>query len=131
MFWLKGRKPDPVIGEIASALRDLKDAFEAPLAVTPEPEETSLGLVERLDSLENRFEELRGTCLRHLQSASQRLKLAERKEEEMELGDEGATNPLVPAPEYSVENAPSSQGYTDNLRWAADQLRARGEAPII
>lgn len=40
-------------------------------------------LRQRIDTIELRFEALRVECLRHVQSASQRLKLVERKEEQL------------------------------------------------
>lgn len=126
MFWRQKTKNDSVLAEVATALRDVRDAIEAPPAPVEEPDSTSIQLVERLDSIENRFEELRGVCLRHLQSASQRLKLAEKKESDAEFDDDTPMQLPIPAP--VSDNA--TNDVTD-LQWAAQKIRERGESAII
>ena len=123
MFPFSKHKPDPLVTDLAAELRLLREAITAPAEDTEEPILTPVGLVERLDSLENRFEELRGTCLRHLQSASQRLKLAESKEDDLE-GTNGVA-PLLPLPNATPEKQMTP------LEYAAQALRDRGESPIL
>lgn len=129
MGWFRGRR-DSALNDVAAEMRNLRDLLETRSALQDNgatQQTADSDLVLRLESLEGRFEELRGQCLRHLQMASQRLKLAERKEEEMEdagelePGGNGAqmTFPMQPEPEPQ-----------DDMEWARAQLRARGETPI-
>lgn len=129
MRWFR-RKRDSALNDVATELKTLRDFLETSMRVAdqvaaPSPSESDLVL--RIESLEGRFEELRGQCLRHLQSASQRLKLAERKEEELE--DEGQ----LPAPlngnqlQLPVAEQPEE---LSELDWARRQLLARGETPV-
>jgi hypothetical protein len=126
MNWFGFGKKDSFSSELVTELRALRESIEADPVEMPDSDSTPLQLLERLDSLENRFEELRGMCLRQLQSASQRLKLAERKEESFE--DE-PTPTVQPAQFPAREMAQPDP--TSDLEWAAAQIRARGEQPIL
>lgn len=116
------RKPDPLIAQMAVTLDRLTSAVSRPDVSSDDLKETPYPLLERLDSLENRFEELRGTCLRHLQSASQRLKLVEQKEEQIE--DEGGVTPQLP--NIQTESAEES-----DLEYASRLLRGQGVQPLL
>tara|TARA_B100001123_G_C15324682_1_gene1029111 strand:+ start:2406 stop:2657 length:252 start_codon:yes stop_codon:yes gene_type:complete len=83
-----------------------------------------------MESLENRFEELRGMCLRHVQSASQRLKRAEDLHGERELNGEDMVGAPVPPPPPDSNGVAPEDDISD-LQWGVQQLRARGESAII
>jgi hypothetical protein len=125
MFGLRSQKPDPTLTKVALVLERLEGAMEAAGDGKPDSETTSIQLVERVDSLENRFEELRGTVLRHLQSASQRLKKVQDLSDD--LDDEQPQTLPIPfdqGPEAEVS------GPENDLAWAADQMRKNGISPI-
>lgn len=128
MFWKRKQKPDPLLSEVVSTLSHLSQAIEGLRPVQEESAPTSLGLAERQDSLENRFEELRGTCLRHLQSASQRLARADQLHEEME--DEGELPTTVPIQQPIPEEHDPVNGLSD-LEFVKEKIRAGGGQPII
>ena len=129
MNWPGFRKPDPLLTKIGITLEHLEAAISAPVDDRPDPDPTSIQLVERVDSLENRFEELRGTVLRHLQSASQRLKRQQDLQDDIEE-EQPSTLPIqfdaAENPENDVTNGPA-----DDLQWAISQMRKRGESAII
>lgn len=129
MTWLRSRKPDPLLTKIALTLEHLESAIVAPTDEKPDSDPTSIQLVERVDSLENRFEELRGTVLRHLQSASQRLKRQQDLQDDVEE-EAPTTVPIQYDPPENGEvgdvNSPES-----DLKWAVEQMRKRGEQAII
>lgn len=126
MWRFKKRQDGSITTDLITEMRLLRESVQpAPEAVT-DSVVTPGEVLERLDTLENRFEELRGTCLRHLQSASQRLKLAERKEEAMELDED--SQPLMP---LASPLAPSDNGVETPLQAAARKVRASGEQAII
>jgi len=60
-------------------------------------------LLERVEALERRMEQVHGECLRFLQSASQRLKRAEDAERRMGEDDDGAGGPPRIPPEVQRE----------------------------
>jgi len=122
MLSLFKRKPDPLLAQMAVAIERLTVARAPSDEPMIDPKETVFALIERQDSIENRFEELRGTVLRHLQMSSQRLNMAERKEEEAE--DEG-----LPLPQLPGVIAPSNETEND-LAYATRVLRENGISPI-
>jgi len=129
MFWSKRKNPEPVSTELVDACR----AINEKLSKLSEPDDdlatTSYAVVERMESLENRFEELRGMCLRHVQSASQRLKRAEDLTEEREFNGDPPSE-ISEAPPMHSENGVSDDEISD-LQWGVQQLRARGQSAII
>ena len=129
MKWLGSRKPDPIISDVVTELRALREAFASETAPESDSGPTSIQLVERMDSLENRFEELRGTCLRHLQSASQRMKRAEDLADIMD--DDAPDSQPVPVPLVTPNGQPEQPEGEDDLRWAQEMIRARGTDPIV
>ena len=128
MFWTRNRKPDPLLSDVVSTLAHLSQAIEGLRPAAEESAPTSLGLAERQDSLENRFEELRGTCLRHLQSASQRLARADQLHEEME--DEGELPTTVPV-QHEIPQEPDPANGMSDLEFVKEKIRAGGGMPII
>jgi hypothetical protein len=129
MRWFRG-KGDSALNDVAGELKTLRDLLETQVRLQDQvapPLASESDYVLRLESLEGRFEELRGQCLRHLQSASQRLKLAERKEEELEDAGE------LPAPfngnqmQLPVEEVEEA---VSDLDWARRQLLSVGETPV-
>jgi len=129
MFWRRSRKPDPLLTKVLLTLEHLQTAIAVPTNEKQEPDPTSIQLVERVDSLENRFEELRGTVLRHLQSASQRLKRQQDLQDDIEE-EQPPTLPIQFDPQENMEND-DSHSPSDDLQWAIAQMRKRGEQPIV
>ena len=129
MKWLGSRKPDPIITDVVTELRALREAFASETAPEAASGPTSIQLVERMDSLENRFEELRGTCLRHLQSASQRMKRAEDLADIID--DDAPDSQPVTVPLVTPNGQPEQPEGEDDLRWAQEMIRARGTDPIV
>ena len=78
----------------------------------------------RVEQLELSNEQLREECLRHLRKASQRLKRAEEIADDNEL--EESTIPTA-MPQLPLQ-APELED--DDMSWARQQIRARGETPI-
>lgn len=123
-MWPFQRKRDPILTDLLAELKAIRDLKET----QSEPNSLQFGsdaVLLRLESLEGRFEELRGQCLRHLQSASQRLKLAERKEEELEGEvDLAPGNGQMPLP------LPQQEAPISDMEWARRELFKRGELPV-
>lgn len=129
-MWPFSRRPDSALKDVAAELKGLRDflstrdTLEEPARIAAEPDSD---LILRLESLEGRFEELRGQCLRHLQSASQRLKLAERKEEELEDAGE---MPVPPNGSQITLPIPEDAEPVSDLEWARREMMRRGETPV-
>lgn len=129
MKFLQRQKSDPVTSDLVNALQAIHEKLDNISEPQEELPTTSFAVVERMESLENRFEELRGMCLRHVQSASQRLKRAEEVSGERELNGDGPieASPIPPMPE---ENGVHDEEISD-LQWGVQQLRARGQSAVI
>ena len=131
MKWPWQRKSDSLVSDVASALRSLDERLDQISQPERDLPTTSFAMVERMESLENRFEELRGMCLRHVQSASQRLKRAEDMHGERELnGEDMAVGAAIP-PLPPETNGTAAEDEVSDLQWGVQQLRARGESAII
>lgn len=83
-------------------------------------------ILERLESLETRFERLHQDSLRYLQQGAQRHKRAEQLLEDQQSADEmdgppETAQPVLPFPEQEEQT---------DMAWAADQIRKRGETPL-
>lgn len=130
--WLKrksGVEFDPgalasaVATEVAGALLDLrKDSGGTGNGEAAAPAQ----LVARVEACELRVEQLAEQVLRHLQMASQRLKLAERKEKALADLDE-EEEPSRPQMQLPLQEPPADE---DDFSWARKQLRARGIDPM-
>jgi len=126
-FFSRNPKTDPEPDPVALAMIQKLDQLTTMLAPDPDLKETSgsLGqLKNQVDELEMRFETLKTQCLRHLQSASQRLKRAQ----ELEEIDEPEEN--RPAAELPAELQNQEAEEQSDFAWAEQQLRAQGIQPI-
>tara|TARA_Y100001973_G_C5184726_1_gene327085 strand:+ start:1561 stop:1938 length:378 start_codon:yes stop_codon:yes gene_type:complete len=111
---------------VKDALAQVLDRLDRPEPVQEDFDGTSAHVSDlrlRVEQLELSNEQLREECLRHLRKASQRLKRAEQVAEDEQLDDESTPQQLaqLPFPEQADQ---------DDLSWARDQIRRRGDVPI-
>jgi hypothetical protein len=92
------------------------------------PPEPVQGLVSRIEELELRMERLHKDALRYLQQGSTRHKRAEQM---LEAAGEEAEDAIPPQASIDFPTVTDEQPVENDLAWAAQELKKRGEVPVI
>jgi chromosome segregation ATPase len=119
-FWKRSSELTPLTEALNGVIDELQ-AKHLPAESQSSTSERLRDIETTVEGLELRFEQLKEECLRHLQRGSQRLKRAQQLTEEIEEEGPRAPSPQLPFPE---------EAEMDDVQWAQDQIRKRGEAPI-
>jgi hypothetical protein len=94
---------------------------------TPRQPEDPAGVVERVETLERRFERLHKDCLRYLQQGGQTWKrIQDRAENEEEDYQE-----VERQSQQVMSNSSEPEEIDSDLDWAKQQMILKGETPII
>jgi hypothetical protein len=125
--WLQRSRENLTRDVVSSLKTELSDLVESSQGSSGVDDGSVLQLVARVDALEGRFEELRLMCLRHLQSASQRLAKAEQLQEP---GDDDPSEQIeMPMPAAEVGNGAAVP--ESDLDLAYRLVREAGEDPMM
>jgi hypothetical protein len=126
-FSKKSTKTEVGIENLASKLDQLVEI----LSQEPDLNQTSTlsnNYDERLEGLERRFERLHEDCLKYLQRGSAAQKRAEILRGDIDFDEEEDTES---EPVQMPVEMPEETTEEDDLNWAAEQLRSRGQTPIF